>query len=250
MANAINMHPGNFFYRLPHLDKQELLSIGSKRLMPKDQRIFQAGNDSDDIYIVLEGRVKVSEISPEGKEVILWFCFAGELIGISEMVSGGSREMNALTCCPCVVLSIKQSEFEQYLQRRPAAAKGVIDVLTGRLRDLSDAFLILTTGDVYSRVSRLLGRLCLRYGTRDKQGLRIDLPLTHQEMADMIGSSRQSVTTVLGQLKREGRIRIAQRTICVEDLEWIDQVLETPWREFGQGNSSSSPYTQVIPLQS
>lgn len=225
MNQSINLHPGNFFQRLPVQDQMDLIALGTRKNLPKDQRLLHAGKVADDVTIVLEGRVKVSELSPEGREVILWFCFAGELVGMSEMLSGGARGLNALTCSPCEVLCVKQSEFEQFILQHPMAVKGIIDVLNYRLREISDVFLILTTGDVTTRVCQLLGRLSARYGSRCEASVRIDIPLTHQEMADMIGTSRQSVTTVLGILKRQGKIRVEQRTLYVQDLAWMDGVI-------------------------
>ncbi|MDH5326361.1 MAG: Crp/Fnr family transcriptional regulator [Gammaproteobacteria bacterium] len=212
----------DFFSSIGNKGSSDLLAIGVKRLFRKDEMIFHVGSSSDDVYILLNGRVKVFELSQEGKEVILWFCFPGELFGLSEVMRRDHRLVNALACCPVEVLAIKQADFEQYLYANPASAMQVIELLSSRLRELGDVLLHLASDDVTSRVVKLIARLANRYGTCNSKGIRLDIPLTHQEMADMIGASRQTVTTVLGALKKQGLLRTEQRTIYIENLQWIE----------------------------
>lgn len=222
------VRPTDFLSRLNHHDKQNLLNIGIKRRFTKDEMVFHAGAPSDDVYILLEGRVKVFELSKEGKEVILWFCFAGELFGLSEILRRGAREVNAQACSDVDVLSIKHNEFEKYIQQRAHLALQVIELLSYRLRELSDVLLNLASDDVTSRVIKLITRLSARYGKPLGDGVHLDIPLTHQEMADMIGTSRQSVTTVLGMLRKKGVLRMEQRTIYIQDTQWIENAVGKP----------------------
>jgi CRP/FNR family transcriptional regulator, cyclic AMP receptor protein len=222
MNDPINVRSADFYSNLSPEDKCELGKIGYKRFVDKDQLVFQAGKCSEDVYILLDGRIKIYELSCEGREVILWFCFPGELFGLSEVMKRGLREVNAQSCSRCQVLSIRQTDFEAYMLTRPAVAKGVIDVLSCRLRELSDVLLNLASDDVTSRVIKLITRLSARYGRSTEKGIYLDIPLTHQEMADMIGTSRQTVSTVIGNLKRKGILRNEQRTIYIQDQEWVD----------------------------
>jgi CRP-like cAMP-binding protein len=196
------IRPDDFFSSLSQSHRKTLIKIGSKRCFKKDEMIFHAGSAGDEVYILLNGRVKIFELSEEGKEVILWFCFAGELFGTAEVVKRSHREVNAQAGGSVTVLAIKYREFERFLQQNPLLALKVIELLSYRLRDLSNVLLNLASDDVTSRVVKLLSRLSLRYGKPRDKGIYLDIALTHQEMADMIGTSRQTVTTVLGVLKR------------------------------------------------
>lgn len=217
--------PTNFFSRLNRHDKQTLLNVGIRRRFAKDEMVFHAGSPSDDVYILLDGRVKVFELSKEGKEVILWFCFPGELFGLSEILRRGAREVNAQACSHVDVLSIKCNDFEKYIQQHPHLALQVIELLSYRLRELSDVLLNLASDDVTSRVIKLITRLSARYGKPLGDGVHLDIALTHQEMADMIGTSRQTVTTVLGMLRKKGILRMEQRTIYIQDTQWIENAV-------------------------
>lgn len=212
----------DFYSKISDKDRDELSHMGVKRRFKKDEMIFHIGSPSDDVYILLNGRVKVFELSKDGKEVILWFCFPGELFGLAEVVKKDNREVNALACSTVEVLAIKYADFQQYLYSHPAMAMQVIELLGARLRELGDVLLNLASDDVTSRVIKLITRLTARYGRRFSQGVCLDISLTHQEMADMIGASRQTVTTVLGSLKRQGLLRTEQRTIYIENDQWIE----------------------------
>jgi len=217
----------DFFHSLNPCQQQQLLSLGVKRRFSRDDMIFQAGSSSDDVFILLNGRVKIFQLSCDGREVILWFCFPGELFGLAEVVRCGSREVNALACSSVELLTIKQADFRHYLSTEPVAAVSVIELMSGRLRELGDMLLNLASEDVRSRVIKLLTRLAARYGKRQEHQICLNIPLTHQEMADMIGTSRQTVTTVLGDLRRSGFLRIEQRNIIIVDSEWIEMLSTT-----------------------
>ena len=216
----------DFFHCLPDSQQKQLLSLGVKRRFNRDEMIFQAGSSSDDVFILLEGRVKIFQLSCDGKEVILWFCFPGEIFGLAEVVRNGSREVNALACSSIELLTIKQADFRHYLLSNPAAAVSVIELMSGRLRELGDVLLNLASEDVRSRVIKLLTRLAARYGKRQERQICLNIPLTHQEMADMIGTSRQTVTTVLGDLRRSGFLRTEQRNIIIVHSNWVELLSE------------------------
>jgi len=218
----------DFLSRLSADDQKALCRIGTQRAYAKDELVFSVGCNSEDIYIIVDGRVKIFELSEEGKEVILWFCFPGELFGVAEALGHqhcGVREVNALACSDAQILTIKHYDFVRFLKTHPDTALTVIELLSYRLRELGDVLLNLASNDVTSRVIKLLTRLGTRYGKTFGQGLYLDIPLTHQEMADMIGTSRQTVTTVLGSLKRMGKLRVEQRTIYIQDGAWVKSIM-------------------------
>ena len=117
---------------------------------------------------------------------------------------------------------IRHADFEHYLHKHPDIAMHVIGLLSRRLRELGDVLLNLASDDVTSRVIKLITRLSARYGKPFENGIYLDIPLTHQEMADMIGTSRQTVTTVLGSLRRKGILRTEQRNIYIQNSEWLE----------------------------
>jgi CRP/FNR family transcriptional regulator len=220
LSNCDNRHWLDFYHCLRPEQQKQLLELGVRRTYSREELIFQAGSSSDDVFILLDGRVKIFQLSCDGREVILWFCFPGEIFGLAEMVCSEFREINALACSAVELITIKQADFRNYLLSDPHAAFSVIELMSGRLRELGDVLLNLASEDVRSRVIKLLTRLTARYGKRRGQCIYLSISLTHQEMADMVATSRQTVTTVLGDLRRSGVLRTEQRNIVIVNNRW------------------------------
>jgi CRP/FNR family transcriptional regulator len=217
-------HSTDFISNLSLQDRQGLYHLGNKRCYRKDEMVFHVGASSDEVFVLLHGRVKVFELSKEGREVILWFCFPGELFGLSEVFQRSGREVNAQACSQVEVLCIKKTDFERYIKQHGHLAMQVIELLSYRLRELSDVLLNLASEDVASRVIKLLRRLCSRYGKPNGNQVLLDIAITHQEMADMIGASRQTVTSVLSTLRKQGIVKMEQRCIYLQDITWIENI--------------------------
>ena len=208
----------NFLARLENEEKQKLLNLGVRKHYLKDETICSLGQTNDEIYILVAGRVKIYELTPEGKEVILWFCTAGELFGIADALTAneiGARRINARSCGYTELLSVNYQDFLRFVKGNPRVALPLLQLLSFRLREISEVLSDVTTIDVASRVIKLLHRLGERYGRKVEKGVFLELPVTHQEMADMIGASRQTVTTVLGDLRRRGLIQMEHRTLFI-----------------------------------
>lgn len=173
--------------------------------------IFRAGVKAKDVFIVRSGRVKIFQLNPKGKETLLWFCAPGEVFGISELCQGETRRVYAQASERSEIAAVDRAEFMRFLAAHPERALALIDLLSSRLRSLGAFLESITTADVAQRVAMLLRHLGARYGRRVGDKVTIDMAITHQEMADMIGTTRQSVTTVLSKLKREGLLRYHNR---------------------------------------
>ncbi len=219
------VRPYDFLADMPQAAKEELFSIGATFNVKKDQLIFNAGATSDCVYVLLSGRTKIYELTPEGKEVILWFCFPGELFGIAEIMRETRRVVHAHACTNVRVLRIKRDLFTNYLKAYPEISFRVIELLACRLRELGDVMTNLVADDVASRVVKLLTRLCVRHGKDNGREYELDICLTHQEMADMIGATRQTVTSVLSNLKRQGFLRIENKTIYIQNSKWVNNFM-------------------------
>ncbi|MDE0281259.1 MAG: Crp/Fnr family transcriptional regulator [Gammaproteobacteria bacterium] len=206
----------NLLQTLSAGERERLFRIGTVARVEKNALIFQAGAPSEYVYIILSGRAKIYELSPQGKEVIMWFCFTGELFGLAEVWRGTHRDVFAQACTPVELVRFDHKQFRRYLMDNPSMAMQVIDILSGRLRVLGDMLLNLTSTDVTARLVKLLARFFQRYGRSRNGRIYIDIPLTHQEMADMIGCCRQTVTSTLGVLKRTHGLRTDRRMLYME----------------------------------
>lgn len=202
----------DFLARLPAADRTTLLARAERRSVVKGAFIFVAGSPGDYVYCLEHGRIKVFYLSPGGKEVLLWFCFPGEIFGLAEACHGGGREVHAEACEPSSLLRVRRQDFAGFLAAHPAAALLVNDVLASRLRSLGSVIQGLVSNDVNGRVWQLLLRLAASHGRKGDNGdIHLDIRLTHQEIASMVGTTRQSVTVALNALRRQGMLDVDSR---------------------------------------
>ena len=206
----------NLLQRLSEADKSALQEIGHIKKLVQDSLIFQAGDPCRNVYLLIKGRAKIYELSPQGKEVIMWFCFSGEMFGLSEVWTGSKRDISAQACSEIEMIVIERARFREFLHSHPNVALDVIDILSGRMRVLGDMMLDLISTDVNARLIKLLARLFQRYGRERDGRIYIDIPITHQEIGDMIGCCRQTVTTALGQLRTKCGLQTKIRTLSME----------------------------------
>ncbi len=211
----------NFLARLDLAELSELQNIAVLQRFDKGEYVFRAGAAGDNVYLLRSGKVKIHQFSPGGREVILWFCFAGEVFGLAEVARGGGRAVNAQACEASELLAVPQERFRDFLVSHPDVALLCMQVLSSRMRVLGEIFVNLVSDDVNTRIAKLIVRLAAHYGSQVGRDVVLNIPLTHQEIADMVGTSRQTVTSSLSELKRQGVLSINNHRICIESEELL-----------------------------
>ena len=183
-------------------DLERVASILIERRFPKHKTIVEEGLPGDYMYIIREGRVSVSKLSDDGREKILEFLETGDFFGEMSLLDNAPRSASVRALTDARVLALSRNEFLNVLRRSPDLAMAVIQELTRRLRQVDEQASSLSFQRVKERTQGLLQRLarddCGREG-----GLRTPV-LTHQQIADMIGTSRETVTRALKGLRQEG----------------------------------------------
>jgi CRP/FNR family transcriptional regulator len=169
------------------------------------------------VFLLTRGRLKFFRVTPEGREVILWFCFPGELFGISEVPAAKGRRVNVEACEDSEIASIGEAAFNRFLDEHPAAARLCRRTMAARLGMLTNTLVNLVAEDAYARVAKLIYHLGAHHGTRLGKAIALEVALTHQEIADMTGVNRQTVTTILGDLRRKRVLSVQRRRIVIDD---------------------------------
>ena len=182
-------------------DLEQVASHLIERRFPRNTTIVEEGLAGDYMYVIREGRVKVTKLSEDGREKILEFLDAGSFFGEMALLDRAPRIASVKTLKPVRLLALSRTDFLNLLRKSPDLALAVIQELCKRLRTVDDQASALSFQRVKDRTKGLLQRLA-----RDphEEGGRVTPPLTHQQMADMIGTSRETVTRVVKELKQEG----------------------------------------------
>jgi CRP-like cAMP-binding protein len=181
---------------------EQIVSHLIERRYPRNTTIVEEGLPGDYMYIIREGRVKVTKLSDDGREKILEFLDEGAFVGEMALFERAPRSASVKTLTPVRLLALSRTDFIGLLKKSPDLAMSVIQELSRRLRTINEQASALSFQRVKDRTKGLLERLAREpYG----DGSRRRTPsLTHQQIADMIGTSRETVTRVVKELKANG----------------------------------------------
>jgi CRP-like cAMP-binding protein len=193
------------FSRVAQPDLEQIASHLIERRYPRNTTIVEEGLPGDYMYILREGRVKVTKLSEDGREKILDFLEAGSFVGEMSLLERGPRSASVKTLAPVKVLALSRTDFINLLRKSPDLAIAVIQELSRRIRSVNEQASSLSFQRVKERTMGLLERLAK---DPSADGERLVTPiLTHQQIADMVGTSRETVTRVVKDLKQSGWLR-------------------------------------------
>ena len=201
------------FSMLPEGQLQLLTRVLSRKAYPKNSTIIAAGDPTDAMYIVVSGRLKVVMSDKEGQEVILAILNQGEYFGEMGLIAQAPRSATVTTIEPCELLTITRTDFTKCLKGNFDLTMNVIRGLVKRLREADTKIGSLALMDVCGRVARLLMEMA---ETIDGQKV-ITRRLPKQQIAKMIGASREMVSRVMKDLETNGHIEVRARQIVLRD---------------------------------
>src|SRR5260221_1041990 len=185
---------------LAPLSPEDRLTIAAsflRRTYPRGETIFRTGDPGTHLYLIEEGRIKITTASPEGREALVAIIGVGEIFGELSLFDAGTRTADARTMEPTVLHALSHDMFRRYVQAHPKVAWEMFRILAGRLRAADEAIQDVGFFDVPGRVARRLLDLAHKHGSLDGDSLRIDVPITQEEIAQMVGASRESVNKAL-----------------------------------------------------
>jgi CRP/FNR family cyclic AMP-dependent transcriptional regulator len=188
----------SLFADLAEEDIRDLMAVAKRRTFRSGEVIFHREDSGQVLYIVKEGKVKICLISPEGQEITLAVFGKGECFGELTMLDGLPRSADAVALERVECYTIQRSDFHKAIIKNPKIAIQVLESLSKRLRTTDEMVEDLIFLDVYGRVAKKLLELSDMHGTKVDDGIRIDVRLTQQELASMVGASRESVNKVMG----------------------------------------------------
>lgn len=195
---------------------EKIEPVTSAKTYPKGTLVTSPLNEADKkrLYLVKEGTVKLYKLSDGGKELTVDLLGTGHIFGEIGSFTTGSENLYAAAWEDAVICSIDREQFEGILSAKPALAFVFIEALASRLKEMEEMLEHMAYGSVRKRVLYLLGKLQHKFGAEnaeesgtDAGWIRLEVRLTHQELAGMAGSIRETVTDLLGKLAAEGIVR-------------------------------------------
>jgi CRP/FNR family transcriptional regulator len=204
-----------------------LLGILEELELPKHHVIFSPGMASEAIYFIEKGRVRLTRLSPEGKTVILALLGPGDLISEAAW-EAGEHDSYAETLEDSRIYQIGREAFQSYIKENPEFALRLLQINGIRLKQAEARIEDLVFRQVPSRVARLLLSLAETHGKVTPNGIRVEFPLTHQEIADLVGSSRVTVTQILNRFRSSNWIEIESKRVTIHTVDALEDMVRLP----------------------
>jgi CRP-like cAMP-binding protein len=185
----------------------------------KGDVVFAEGDQGDRLYVVLDGKVKLGHASPDGRENLLGVLGPGEMFGELSLFDPVPRTATATALTDCTLMGLGNADLDTWLEGRPALAKELLKALAQRLRRTNDALGDLVFADVPGRVAKALTDLSERFGVATEEGVHVTHDLTQEELAQLVGASRETVNKALADFAARGWLRLEQRGVFILDSE-------------------------------
>ena len=208
----------SFFTDLPDEQIQVLSSATKRRAFRSGEVIFHRDDPGQVLYMIKEGKVKICVNSPDGQEVSLAVLGKGEYFGEFALLDGLPRSTDAVALERVECYTLQRSDFHNAILNNPKIAILVLEALTKRLRITDQMVEDLIFLDVYGRVAKKLLELAEAHGVKTEEGVRIEVRLTQQELASMVGASRESVNKVLGYFTDKNFISTDKHRITIHNM--------------------------------
>ncbi len=215
----------NLFAGIGDAEMQRLAERTTMREFSRGKVILHPNEPQEMVYLIKEGRVKVSRYSPDGREQILTLLESGDVFGEFALVEA-AEPAHVEAFEDTLICALSRGDFLALVRRQPEVMLHVVKVLAERLRVAEEEIEDLVFRDVSGRLASLLLRLAEAYGQKDDGGLRLTLRLTHQDIASMIGATRETVTSTLSRFRDAGLIATEHRSIMIKNPEGLRQLTQ------------------------
>jgi CRP/FNR family cyclic AMP-dependent transcriptional regulator len=187
--------------------------------LPKGHTIFSEGELGDSLYIVMSGKIKLGRRAADGRENMIAVMGPSDLFGELALFDPGPRTASAVAITDAKVARMRKESLRPWLTNRPEIGEQLLRVLARRLRRTNDQQADLIFTDVPGRVAKNLLQLAQRFGTREGSALRVTHDLTQEEIAQLVGASRETVNKALADFTSRGWLRLEGKAVLLLDPE-------------------------------
>jgi CRP/FNR family transcriptional regulator len=214
-CKTCKLKAAGFFCQLPPAAVKDFDAIKSTATYPKGALLFMERQDARGVFVLCEGEVKLSISSSEGKTLIMRVAKAGEILGLMAALAGSPYEVTAETIHPCQIAFVRREDFLRFVAKHPEASQGVVKQISSQYQGACEQ---LRTVGLATSAQEKLARLLLTWSAgmqQTREGTQIKVPLTHEEIAEFIGTTRETVTRTLSDFKVRRLVAIHGSTLMI-----------------------------------
>ncbi len=223
MENESIVLSAPLFATMDESERQSLYDSMVKVELNRGEVLFDEGENGDRLYIIEEGKIKLGSSSGDGRENLLAILGPSEMFGELSLFDPGPRSLSASAVSDSVLYELEHSALVRVIEERPAVAKHLLTALARRLRRTNEALADLVFSDVPGRVAKALLDLSTRFGERVDEGIRVAHDLTQEELAQLVGASRETVNKALADFAGRGWVRREGRAVVLLDIDRLER---------------------------
>jgi CRP-like cAMP-binding protein len=196
-----------------------LENLMTTRSVARGHVVFHEGDPGDRLFVVMAGKVKISRSAADGRENLLAVLGTAEMFGELSLFDPGPRTASVSAITDSTLASLDHDDLRPLLSERPGVAVELLQALAQRLRRTNEAMADLVFTDVPGRVAKALLDLSEKFGVPELEGTRVRHDLTQEELAQLVGASRETVNKALSEFAHRGWLRIEGRSVLLLDTE-------------------------------
>lgn len=236
----------HLFERLSDDELRRVESMSRARTFPAKTPIYLPAEKANSVFVLTTGRAKICHITPEGKQSILSFIEPGEMFGELAIFDSEQRDEYAESVSKCTVVMISNDIMSELMESHADVSLKITKLFGLRRRRIERRLKQLLFLSNRERLTHLLLELAEQYGKATPDGVELGIRLSHQDFANVIGSTRETVTVVLGELQNEGLISVGRRSVLLKNAEQLAASVhrsepEIPNRDWRLPRSSLQP---------
>ena len=215
-------------------------------VLPRGERLFDEGDLGDCLYLVISGKVKLTRTAPDGRESLVSVHGPGDMFGELAMFDPTYRTSTAVAITDARLAQIAHNDLRNVLATRPPVALLLLKALAQRLRRVTETNTNLIFTDVPGRVAKALLELADKFGTLTDEGIQVNHDLTQEELAQLVGASRETVNKALADFATRGWLQLAAKSVLIIDQDRLRRRARlTPIAQLGAQAGPGGPKADV-----
>jgi len=203
------------FGELDAAQLERVAQAARQRRLRRDAYLYYQGDPADHLFVLLEGRLKLTQVTPEGHQILLRYVGPGEAFAIPAILGGIDYPTSAQAVEDSLLLAWDRQSMRDLMRQAPALALRALDVVASHVREFQDRIRELSTERVERRIARALLRLARQTGRKVEEGVLIDLPLSRQDLAEMTGTTLFTVSRTLSQWESQGLVIAGRERVTI-----------------------------------
>lgn len=214
------------FQRLTDTELSRLMTRATARRVAQGEVVFEQGQTAQTFYLLLHGRLKVTQVTPDGQQVMVRVVHPGDLFGFARALNRPDYPGTARAAVDCVVVGWPMADWDAVVETNPRLAINAMQTIGQRLDEAHTRLREMSTQEVERRVAHAVLRLAERAGRREGGGTRIDFPITRQDIAEMTGTTLHTVSRILSAWESQGLVEGGRQKLTVTDADGLARIAD------------------------